>query len=115
MARALVALGHLTADSSELGLNSTTISTNDGPVEVLVATETVPKRALADVARFRMSEHMMLGSTPPRFLLSGGVGSISRSATLPSDILSKGGVTDILDGPLAGVPDLLDAEELIAS
>lgn len=114
-ARALVALGHLADGASELDRDARTIKASDGPIEVLVATETVPKRALAAAAEARHAEHLNEGSQPPRFLLSGGVGSIPRSVTLPQDIVARGETTDILNGPQSGVPALLDAEELIAS
>lgn len=115
MGSVLVALGILVDDEACLDHRSSLIRTVDGPIEVLISSETVLTRQLVDEAEERLAEHLAAGAEPPRFLISRGIGPVLRSTLLPQDILAETKATDILDGPRSGLPEILLADEVIAS
>ena len=49
------------------------------------------------------------------FIVAGGVGPIPKPDSLPHSILSDSDELDIVDGPLALVPDVRHADEVLAS
>ena len=55
------------------------------------------------------------GEPSPLFLVAGGVGPISKPESLPQSILGGTDEADIVDGPLALVPNIRHADEVIAS
>lgn len=114
LGKALIALGHLVGDSAELK-HGRVFDTNHGPVEILIATQTVPTRRLVEAAESRLQEHASRGEPAPLFLVAGGVGLISKPESLPQDILDGADEADIIDGPLALVPNLRHADDVIAS
>lgn len=111
--KALIALGQLVGDSVELRDNRI-LDTNKGPVEILIATQIVPTRRLVDVAESRLHEHASRGGVAPTFLVAGGVGGISKPETLPRSILGGADEADIVDGPLAFIPNIWRADEVTA-
>lgn len=112
--KVLIALGRLVGDSAELK-HSRVFDTNQGPVEILIATQTVPTRRLVQVAESRQHEHVSRGEPSPLFLVAGGIGPIPKPGSLPQNILDEADETDIVDGPLALVPNVRHADEVIAS
>lgn len=114
LATALVALGQLVGDSSKL-IRGRQFDSEEGPIEILLSTEAVPARRLADHAQYRLQSYANNGETCPRFVVAGGVGRIPQSTSLPRDIVSEQSEESILDGPLALVPEIIQAEELLAS
>ncbi|WP_143445358.1 SIR2 family protein [Janibacter indicus] len=110
----LIALGHLIGDSGELR-NSRVFDTAIGPVEVLVSTQTVPMRRLVEAARERLHGHISKGEPSPLFIVSGGIGAMSEPDELPPSIVEDADDADIVDGPLALVPNVRHADEVIAS
>lgn len=112
--KALIALGHLVGASAELK-HSRVFDTSHGPVEILVATQTVPTRRLVEVAEARLHGHVSRGEPSPLFLVAGGVGPIPKPEALPQSIMGDADDADIVDGPLALVPNVRHADEVIAS
>jgi hypothetical protein len=112
--KALIALGHLVGDSAELKPGQV-LETSQGPVEILIATQTVPMRRLVDAAESRSHEHAGRGESSPLFLVAGGVGPIPKPESLPTSIIGDSDEGDIVDGPLAFVPIIRHADEVIAS
>lgn len=114
LAKVLIALGHLVGDSARLNHNYI-FETDQGPIEVLITTQTVPSRRLVEVAENRLHDHANRGDPPPLFLVSGGVGPIPKPDSLPHNILSDPDDSDIIDGALAWVPNLRRADEVFTS
>lgn len=114
LGKALIALGHLAGDSARLGRNHV-FDTAQGPIEVLVATQMVPLRRLIDAAENRLCEYGNRDEPQPLFLVAGGVGPIPKASSLPDSIMGQSDELDIVDGPLALVPNLVYADEVIAS
>lgn len=114
LGKALTALGHLAGNSARLNHNHV-FDTTKGPVEVLIATQTVPSRRLVDAAENRLHDHANRDEPTPLFIVAGGVGSIPRPSSLPDSILGDTDDMDIVDGPLALVPNICHADEVIAS
>lgn len=114
LGKALVALGRLAGDSATLDYEGV-FRTASGPVDILVATQTVPTRRLADAAEAKSHERASRGETPPLFLIAGGVGPLSQSDALPRSILGELASSDIIDGPLAHTPNIRHADEVLAS
>lgn len=112
--KALIALGHLVGDSVELK-NSRVLDTSHGPVEILVATQTVPTRRLVETAEGRLHGYVSRGEPLPLFLVAGGIGPIPKPEDLPPSIVSEADDADIVDGPLALMPSMRHADEVIAS
>lgn len=111
---ALIALGHLTGNSAELK-NSHTFDTDQGRIELLVSTQTVPTRRLVEVAENRLHGHISRGESPPTFLVAGGIGQILQPESLPQSIFGETDQTDIVDGPLSHTADVRHAHEVMAS
>lgn len=109
----LIALGHLAGASARLQHNGT-FDTNAGPVEVLIATQTVSRRRLVKVAEERLHRHANRGEPSPLFITAGGV-PMPRPKSLPPSILGEADETNIVDGPLALVPDVRHVDEVLAS
>ena len=107
-------MGHLVGASAELK-HSRVFDTSHGPVEILVATQTVPTRRLVEVAEARLHGHVSRGEPSPLFLVAGGVGPIPKPEALPQSIMGDADDADIVDGPLALVPNVRHADEVIAS
>ncbi|TAP44627.1 SIR2 family protein [Arthrobacter sp. S39] len=114
LGKVLIALGRLAGTSVRLGHNHV-FDTDQGPVEVLVATQMVPPRRLVEVAEFRLQAHAHQGEPHPRFVVAGGVGPIPKPRSLPNNIMGESDELDIVDGPLALVPDITHADEVIAA
>lgn len=114
LAKALIALGHLVGNAGELE-HSRVFDTALGPVEVMVSTQTVAARRLVEVAKDRLHEHVSRGEPSPLFLVAGGVGPIPKHDALPQSIVGDADDADIVDGPLALVPNVRHADEVIAS
>ncbi|QDB78598.1 hypothetical protein FE251_03790 [Georgenia wutianyii] len=112
--KALIALGHLVGDSVDLKHNQI-LETNLGPIEILIATQTVPARQLVEAAESRLQAHDYRGEPHPVFLVAGGVGPIAKPDALPHRIIGDVDEFDIVDGPLALVPKVRHADEVIAS
>ena len=112
--KALIALGHLVGNAGELG-HGGVFDTAHGPVEILVSTQTVAARRLVEAASDRLHEHMSKGKPSPLFLVAGGVGPVPKPDTLPQSIVGHADGADIVDGPLALVPNVRHADEVIAS
>lgn len=112
--KALIALGHLAGHSAELN-HSRVLDTTCGPVEILVSTQTVPSRRLVEAAGERLREHLSRGESSPLFLVAGGIGPIPKPDALPQSIVGDSDDADIVDGPLALVPRVRHADEVIAS
>jgi len=113
-ARALAALGRL-AGATIVFDQQQALGTGDGPVEVLIATGTVTSRRLEQEAANRLQEYAARGAQHPRFLVAGGIGWGTRDAGLPSDVMNDLDPADIIDGPQALVPEILLADEVLAS
>lgn len=113
-ARALAALGRLAGATISFDQHQA-LNTGDGPVEVLVATGTVTSRRLELEASNRLQEYAAKGLQHPRFLVAGGIGWAARNAGLPRDVISELDPGDIIDGPEALVPEILLADEVLAS
>lgn len=114
LGKVMIALGHLAGDSARLKHNHI-FDTAKGPVEVLIATQTVPPRHLVEAAENRLSDHASRGEQLPLFIVAGGVGPIPKTNSLPGSILGETDVLDIVYGPLARVPDVRHADDVIAS
>lgn len=114
LGKVLVALGRLAGNSVRLQHNHV-FDTNQGSVEVLVATQTVPSRRLVEVAANRLQDHAYRDEPHPLFIVAGGVGPIPKPRSLPDSIMGDASVLDIVDGPLALVPEIVQAEEVIAA
>lgn len=114
LGKALIALGRLGVKSARLTHNHI-FETDDGPVEVLIATRTVPARRLVEASERRLEEHSNLGEPHPIFLVAGGVGPIPKPNSLPESIVNVADDLDIVGGPLAPVPDIQHADEVLAS
>lgn len=114
LGKVLIALGHLAGDSARLNHNHVFESAK-GPIELLIATQTVSPRRLVDAAENRLQDHVSRGEPPPLFVVAGGVGPIPKPVSLPHSILGETDDSDIVDGPLALVPDVRHADEVIAS
>ncbi|WP_104090851.1 SIR2 family protein [Cryobacterium sp. N19] len=114
LGKVLVALGRLAGDSVRLGHNHV-FYTDQGPIEVLVTTQTLPQRRLIEAAENRLHEHAHRGEPHPRFLVAGGVGRIPKPDSLPHSIIGETNEFDIVDGPLALVADIRHADEVIES
>ncbi|MDV6297239.1 MULTISPECIES: SIR2 family protein [Rhodococcus] len=112
--KALIALGHLVGNSAALKQNQV-LDTSHGPVEILIATQTVPTRRLVEAAENRLHGHASRGEPCPLFLIAGGVGPIPMPKSLPPSIIDEVDDASILDGPLALVPNIRHADEVIAS
>ena len=70
LGKALIALGQVAGDSARLQHNGT-FDTSQGPVEVLIATQTVSPRRLVEAAETRLHEHANRGEPPPFFIVPG--------------------------------------------
>ncbi|MFE4541580.1 SIR2 family protein [Arthrobacter sp. NPDC056727] len=114
LGKVLIALGRLGGDSVRLAQNLV-FDTDQGPIEVLVATQTVPQRHLVEAAEYRLQAHAYRDEPHPRFVVAGGVGRITKSSSLPNNIMGDADERDIVDGPLALVPDITHADEVLAS
>lgn len=114
MGKALIALGKLAGESARLTRNHI-FETDQGPVEVLIATQTVPARRLVEMAVDRLQTHANWGERAPLFLVAGGVGPMPQPDSLPPSILGETDDLNIVDGTLALVPDIRHADEVIAS
>ena len=114
LGKALIALGQVAGDSARLQHNGT-FDTSQGPVEVLIATQTVSPRRLVEAAETRLHEHANRGEPPPFFIVAGGVGPLPKPESLPQSILGEADETNIVDGPLALLPDVRHADEVMAS
>lgn len=114
LGKALVALGRFAGDTARLRYDHV-IDTDKGPVEVLVATQTTSPRRLVEAAENRLHEHAHRGEAHPLFLVAGGVGPLVKPVSLPKSIMNDQDETDIVDGPTALVPDIIHADEVIAS
>lgn len=114
LGKVMIALGHLAGDSARLNHNHI-FHTAQGPIEVLIATQTVPQRRLVEAAESRLHDHANRGEPLPQFVVAGGVGPIPQPESLPESILSEADDLDIVDGPLALVPKVRHADEVIAS
>lgn len=114
LGKVLIALGHLVGDSARLDHNHI-FETSRGPVEVLIATQTVAQRRLVEAAENRLHDHASRGEPHPLFVVAGGVGPMPKPDSLPDSILGETDDLDIVDGPLALVPDIRHADEVIAS
>lgn len=114
LGRVLVALGHRAGASPRLRHNHI-FDTDQGPVEVLIATQTVPSRRLVEAAENRLQDHANRGEPHPIFVVAGGVGPMTRPESLPDNILAEADEADMIDGPLALVPNIRHADEVIAS
>jgi hypothetical protein len=112
--KVLIALGRLAGASVRLGRDNV-FDTDQGRIEVLVTTQTVPQRRLIEAAENRLREHAHRGEPHPRFLVAGGVGRIPKPVSLPRSIMGETNELDILDGPLALMPDIRHADEVIES
>lgn len=112
--RGLIALGHLVGDSARL-THSHVLETAQGPIELLIATQTVPTRQLVEEAESRLYDHASRGEKSPLFVVAGGIGPIPMPKSLPANILGVADEWDIINGPLSLVPDLRHADEVIAS
>lgn len=113
-ARALAALGRL-AGATVVFDRQQALGTGDGPIEILIATGAVTSRRLEQEATNRLQEYATRGVKHPRFLVAGGIGWGARSAILPSDVMNDLDPADIIDGPQALVPQILLADEVLAS
>jgi hypothetical protein len=114
LGKALIALGHFAGESARLKHNRT-FGTSQGPVEVLIATQTVAPRRLVAAAENRLHEHANRGEPHPVFIVAGGVGPMPKPESLPHSILGEADETSIVDGPLALIPDVRHADEVMAS
>ncbi|PRZ34819.1 SIR2-like protein [Antricoccus suffuscus] len=114
LGKVLIALGHLAGDSARLNHNHI-FETAQGPVEVLISTQTESPRRLIDAAKNRLHDHASRGEPHPLFVVAGGVGPIPKPDSLPDSIVGEASDLDIVDGPLALVPDVRHADEVIAS
>ncbi|MEV4990304.1 SIR2 family protein [Pseudarthrobacter sp. LMD1-1-1.1] len=114
LAKVLIALGRLTGDTARLGRNQV-FDSGPGPIELLIATRTVPMRHLVQAAEYRLQAHANKGGPYPRFVVAGGVGPIPKLRGLPSNILGDLDELDIVDGPLSLAPDITQADEVIAA
>ena len=114
LGKVLIALGRLAGNSARLRQNHV-FDTDQGPIEVLVATQTVPSRHLVEAADYRLQDHANRGDPHPRFVVAGGVGPIPKPRSLPNNIMGDSDELDIVDGPLALVPDITHADEVIAA
>lgn len=114
LGRVLTALGHMAGDSARLG-NTQIFVTPEGPVELLISTETATTRRLVEVATYRLHEHVNQGVPAPRFIVAGGVGPIPKSTALPGSVMGDSHESDIIDGPFAQLPVVVHADEVIAS
>ncbi|MDQ0822356.1 hypothetical protein QFZ79_000092 [Arthrobacter sp. V4I6] len=114
LAKVLIALGRLAGNSARLGQNLV-FETDDGPIEVLVATQTASPRHLLETAEYRLHAHAYRGEPHPRFVVAGGVGPISKFRSLPNNIMGESDELDIVAGPFALVPDITHADDVIAA
>lgn len=114
LGKALIALGRLAGESARLNHNHI-FETDQGPVEVLITTKMVPTRRLVEASEDRLHEHAGRGEPPPFFVVAGGVGPIPKPDSLPQSIVDDADDSDIVDGPLALVPDIRTADEVLAS
>lgn len=114
LGKVLLALGRLVGDSGRLQ-HTHIFETSSGPVEVLIATQTVPARRLLEAAENRLQEHANRGEPYPLFIVAGGAGPMPNPESLPGSILGEVDDLDIVDGPLALVPDVRHADEVLAS
>lgn len=114
LGKALIALGRLAGSSARLN-HSNIIETNDGPVELLISTQTVPPRALMEAAEIRLQDRLHRGESRPKFLVAGGMGPMFRDEKLPNDLVSDTSADDVIGGPLSSVPDVCHADEVLAS
>lgn len=114
LGKALIALGRLGGKSARLKHNHI-FETDQGPVEVLIATQTVPTRRLVEASQNRLHGHASRGEPHPLFVVAGGVGPIPKPNSLPESIVDDADDLDIVGGPLALVPDIRHAEEVLAS
>lgn len=114
LGKVLVALGHLAGGSARLNHNHI-FDTDQGPVEILIATQAVPPRRLFETAENRLQDHANRGEPHPLFVVAGGTGPMPRPESLPRDILAEADEADMIDGALALVPDIRHADEVIAS
>jgi len=113
LGRVLIALGHLAGDSARLKHNHV-FETVQGAVEVLITTQTVPSRRLVEAAEIRLHDHANRGEPLPQFVVAGGVGPIPKPDSLPDSILGEADDLDIVGGPLALVPNVRHADEVIS-
>lgn len=114
LGRALIALGRVGGDSAQL-TRMHTFETSQGHIEVLIATQGVPTRRLVERAEYRLHEHHSRGEPLPVFIVAGGIGPVPRSRELPDSIFGEVDETDILNASIALVPDIMLADEVIAS
>lgn len=114
LGKVLIALGHLVGDSARLKHNHL-FETDQGPVELLIATEAVPPRRLVETAGNRLEDHANRGEPHPLFIVAGGIGPIPKPESLPRDIVDDSDETDMIDGPLAPLPEIRHADEVLAS
>jgi len=114
LGKVLIALGHLAGTTARLNHNHI-FDTDQGPVELLIATETVAPRRLVETAENRLQDHANRGEAQPLFIVAGGVGWIPKPQSLPRNILDEADETDVIDGPLALVLQIRHADEVIAS
>lgn len=114
LGKALVALGHLAGQSAQLQYNHI-FDTAQGPVEVLIATQTVSARRLFQAAENRLHDHASRGEAHPMFIVAGGIGRVPKPDFLPDSILGDTDDMDIVDGPTALLPNIRHADEVLVS
>lgn len=114
LAKVLIALGRLAGNSARLS-QTQVLNSTQGPIELLVATRTVPVRRLVQAAEFRLHAHDNQGQPHPRFVVAGGVGPIPKLRSLPNNIMGESDERDIVDGPLTLAPDITRADDVIAA
>lgn len=114
-AEALAALGHIAASNLIFSVSGA-FETESGPIEILVATRTMAYRRVEQEAENRLFEHASRGEPLPRFLVAGGIGwPAMKGSGLPQDVLSEDDVADIIAGPRAHSPEIMLAQEVLAS
>ncbi|MDO3402673.1 SIR2 family protein [Mycolicibacterium neoaurum] len=113
-AEALTALGRL-GEGGDISRRDQIFETPMGLFEILVATQRLSSRRMEQEAQNRLSDHASRGERPPQFLISGGIGWRTQNSELPRDVLTEADATDIVDGPTTLKPDILLAQEVLAS
>lgn len=115
MAEALTAFGRLTGTESVV-MRGQVFETCEGPIEILVAARSMSARRVEQEAENRLHAHASRGEQNlPGFLVAGGIGWSKVNAGLPSNVLNETDAEDILDGPSALAPNILLAQEVLAS
>jgi hypothetical protein len=113
LTEALTALGKLAGADIRI-TRDRTVEYRDGQLEVLAAVGPQSAARLRREAQNRLELHLGNG-VEPRFLVAGGIGWGPAEGFTTVDVMGDGSDSDVLDGPLNVLPDIVRVEQVLTA